>query len=219
VLVVDDEPGIALLLRNVLERNGYYPLTATGWTDAVNQLELGRPHLVLLDLAMPHVGGASLLEFMRVRGYETPVIVVSGNITDEAAEQLQGLGVAAMIHKPFEVTGVMAEVDRAIGTTGQRAETGPPPVEGAPGEAGAPRSDEGDAQVQGAADEDASDAVRRARARRRKRRPRRWVKAARKRLLLHMGAIILATSLVVAGLLGVAHYYSASAGDTEALPR
>ena len=82
-----------------------------------------------------------------------------------------------------------------------------------------PQMDDGDAFSLEAPDEDAADGLGAVWTRRRKRRPRRWVKAARKRLLLHMGAIILATSLVVAGLLGVAHYYAASAVDTEAAPR
>ena len=115
VLVVDDETTIVQVLERILTANGYEALSATHWTDAMDRLEHDQPDLVLLDLAMPHVDGCSLFEFIRDQGYDIPVIVVSAHITDEVAKGLRALGVSAIVWKPFGVSEILAEVERAIG--------------------------------------------------------------------------------------------------------
>ena len=115
VLVVDDDGAIVKLIDYVLKRQGYKPITATYWTDALDALTHGAPDLILLDLSMPTVDGCCLLEFIRDRDNRVPVIVVSGHIDGDTAEKLAGYGVEAFVWKPFRVGDLTDEVERVIG--------------------------------------------------------------------------------------------------------
>lgn len=229
MLVVDDEAAIVLLLQEVLAQYHYVPLAATGWAEALEHLQNDSPDLILLDLAMPHVGGSSLLDFIRKHGYDTPVVVISAHISDKAEGHLKTLGVSALIRKPFEVSDVLNEVRRAIGPgrgpEESSVEAGARSLKESqewtsPGAETASESIQGDRSLpieseDAKSHEELIEPETKRTRRRRRGRERRWVKTARRRLLVHMGGIILAASLVVATLLGVAHYYAASAGDVE----
>ena len=78
VLVVDDDGAIMKLIDYVLKRQGYKPITATYWTDALDALTHGSPDLILLDLSMPTVDGCCVLEFIPDRDNRVPVIISIG---------------------------------------------------------------------------------------------------------------------------------------------
>ena len=115
VLIVDDEEAIVTLIRDVLMNFNYEPLVATRWTEAVDAIANQQPDLILLDLKMPTIDGSSLLEFIRDEGNQVPVIIVSGFITDEVAQNLSKFGVSGFVRKPFKVSQLKEQVDRVLG--------------------------------------------------------------------------------------------------------
>jgi|GEM_PF-1111598 CheY-like chemotaxis protein len=115
VLVVDDDGSIVNLVDHALRLHHYEAVTATHWTDAMKDLEDEKPDLMLLDLSMPTVDGASLLEFIRRSGNRIPVIIISAHINGDTAEELLKLGVEALVPKPFDIHQIIGEIERVLG--------------------------------------------------------------------------------------------------------
>jgi len=110
VLVIDDEPEVADLIREILRAHQYEAIATTQWTDAMDALAHEQPDLMLMDLNMPTIDGLALLKFVREQGYDVPVIVVSGFISDDMRKKLDPLHVCSYVEKPFEVQDLAAEI-------------------------------------------------------------------------------------------------------------
>lgn len=80
VLVVDDDPIVQTLVRNILERAGFDVMTSASGEDALNLIRLGRiPHLALVDINMPPgMDGFTFCEEAHKRVPNLPVIMLSG---------------------------------------------------------------------------------------------------------------------------------------------
>jgi two-component system, OmpR family, response regulator len=85
VLVVDDEPLVAELLRDALTDFGYEVATAATARDALTMALLYRPDVVLLDLVMPGMSGEVALERFQLFDPTLPIVVVSGNQDEDLA--------------------------------------------------------------------------------------------------------------------------------------
>ena len=152
ILVIDDEQDIVDLISEVLARDNYVPIVATKWTEAIEAIGRQSPDLLLLDLKMPTIDGAAILEFIRKEGIDLPVIIVSGFLTDDVMEDLSALGVSAFIRKPFKVSVLRTEIENVIGDVpSQAAEAEEPAPSSEPaGETGPGATGSKDAQVLGA---------------------------------------------------------------------
>ena len=118
VLVVDDEPLIAMALEAALEDVGYRVATAANGQQGLERLAEGpRPDLVLLDMMMPVMNGPAMLAVMAadpaLRGI--PVIVLSS--LPEEAVRARAEGVAAILLKPCAAGEVLDAIARALGGT------------------------------------------------------------------------------------------------------
>ena len=84
ILVVEDEEGLRLLYKEELEAEGYEVLTAGNGREAIQQLETGRPDLVILDIVMPVMDGMEALGFrcLLPRAVQAPIIVTFHMPTD-----------------------------------------------------------------------------------------------------------------------------------------
>jgi two-component system nitrogen regulation response regulator NtrX len=123
ILVVDDEPDIRNLVKEILEDEGYDVEVAEGGAAARQARRLRRPDLVLLDIWMPDVDGISLLkEWHEEGGLETPVIVMSGHGTVETAVEATRLGAYDFIEKPLSMAKLLVTVERAIEAANLRRE-------------------------------------------------------------------------------------------------
>ena len=114
ILTVDDEEALVELIVDILESRNYQVQSATKWMDAIDALSHNKPDLVLLDLKMPTVHGTSILEFIRSEGFEIPVIVVSGFVTDAVTKELYAQGVQGVVKKPFKAQALLEEVERVL---------------------------------------------------------------------------------------------------------
>jgi CheY-like chemotaxis protein len=105
VLVVDDEPQVAWVLRFTLEHEGYRTFTASNGVEAMEELEKHHPKLMVLDLMMPEMDGwAVLKEMMKLPVGERPrVVIVSALTGPDDKEKATALGADAFVPKPFDV--------------------------------------------------------------------------------------------------------------------
>ena len=115
VLVVDDEPDIRELVRDILVDEGYQVEVAANGESARSALRARRPDLILLDIWMPDVDGISLLrEWSERGGVPCPVIMISGHGSVETAVEATRLGAYDFIEKPISLAKLLVTVQRAL---------------------------------------------------------------------------------------------------------
>lgn len=109
ILVVDDEPRVARLTRDYLEKNGFRVLTAADGQSALTIARRDKPDLVILDLMLPHIDGREVCRILR-RESDVPVIMLTA--LSEEIDQVTGLEIGAddYITKPFSVRALVARV-------------------------------------------------------------------------------------------------------------
>lgn len=115
ILVVDDEPDIRDLVREILEDEGYRVSVAENGEAARAAFARGAPDLVLLDIWMPDVDGITLLrEWSSGDGPDCPVVVMSGHGTVETAIEATRLGAHDFVQKPISLARLLAIVGQAL---------------------------------------------------------------------------------------------------------
>ncbi|MGH8598135.1 MAG: sigma-54-dependent transcriptional regulator, partial [Gammaproteobacteria bacterium] len=126
ILVVDDEPDIRILLKEILEDEGYAVAIAENAMQAREARRLRRPDLVLLDIWMPDTDGIALLKEWSDGGQLSgPVIMMSGHGTVETAVEATRLGAYDFIEKPLSIAKLLLTVQRALESANlQRENTG-----------------------------------------------------------------------------------------------
>jgi len=115
ILVVDDEPDIRDLVKDILEDEGHQVATAENGVMAKKLLRERRPQLIFLDIWMPDLDGISLLkEWAESDGLPCPVIMMSGHGTVETAVEATQLGAYAFLEKPLSLAKLLLTVERAL---------------------------------------------------------------------------------------------------------
>src|SRR5690242_2289106 len=90
VLIIDDESSIVEMMSIVLTDEGYRVATATNGEEALEWLSSNRPDLILLDLLMPIMDGATFWENLSVQTDRPPVILVAAHPNiEEIADKLR----------------------------------------------------------------------------------------------------------------------------------
>jgi len=120
VLVVDDDPEIVTFLSTLLELEGIESSVATSAAAALEQLQQGRPDLVLLDIAMPDRDGIDLCKELKrdPRLAEVPVFVVSARPGKDVVERALAAGAEEFIRKPFENAELISRIRVRLSATG-----------------------------------------------------------------------------------------------------
>ncbi len=112
ILVVDDEPRIAEIVRDYLERAGYRVTVAGNGVDALGAARAREPDLVVLDLGLPHMDGAAVTRALRKRS-NVPIIMLTARVDEQ--DRIAGLELGAddYVTKPFSPRELVARV-RAV---------------------------------------------------------------------------------------------------------
>jgi len=117
ILVVDDEPDIRALVKEILEDEGYEVGIAENGSQARDRRRERRPDLVLLDIWMPDVDGITLLkEWSGEDGVKAPVLMMSGHGTVETAVEATRSGAYDFLEKPLSMAKLLLTVERALET-------------------------------------------------------------------------------------------------------
>ena len=124
ILIVDDERDIRELVSGVLGDEGYACRTAADSTSALAAIDERRPSLVLLDVWLhgSEMDGLELLDEIKVREPDLPVIIFSGHGNIDTAVSAVGRGAMDFIEKPFEAERLLLLVERATETERLRRE-------------------------------------------------------------------------------------------------
>ena len=114
ILIVDDEKNYPLILSAVLQEEGYEALTADSGHEALAILERSDVDLVLTDMKMPSMDGIELLEHIKARDPDLPVIMMTAYGTVEKAVEAMQKGAYNYILKPFDNERLIIYVEKAI---------------------------------------------------------------------------------------------------------
>lgn len=114
IMVVDDEPDIRALVKDILEDEGYAVGVAQDGAGARGLLRERTPDLILLDIWMPDIDGISLLQEWVAAGLKAPVVMVSGHGTVESAVEATRLGAFDFIEKPLSLGKLLQTVQKAL---------------------------------------------------------------------------------------------------------
>jgi CheY-like chemotaxis protein len=113
VLVVDDEPVLRILVREILQDEGYAVIEASDGHSMLELLARESPDLVLMDVMMPGLDGPGAYRILRSREDlpAVPVVMMSAAVQPITVDP----SIAAFLHKPFDLTQLVELVTDLIG--------------------------------------------------------------------------------------------------------
>ena len=114
ILIVDDEKNYPPIISTVLEGEGYETLMANSGHQAMGILKNSDVDLVLADLKMPVMNGIELLEQIKTRDPDLPVIMMTAYGTVEKAVEAMQKGAHNFIQKPFDNEQLVIFVKKAV---------------------------------------------------------------------------------------------------------
>jgi DNA-binding response OmpR family regulator len=109
ILVVDDDPAMVGAITALVGTEGHQVITAYDGLTAVRRYREERPDIVLLDLAMPGPDGFTVAGRIRSEG-DAPIVVVSGESSEEAKVRALGIGADDYLVKPFGRAELLARI-------------------------------------------------------------------------------------------------------------
>ncbi len=114
ILVVDDDPGMRQTIAGILEDEGYTVVCADNGRLALVALEQSPPALVVLDMMMAEMDGATFADELVRRGLRPglPLIVVTAD--GRASRRAARIGAEGYLAKPFDLAALVAEVGRHL---------------------------------------------------------------------------------------------------------
>ena len=110
ILVVDDEVNVRKVIKRILA-DFFSVLEAGNGEEALSVIEEQQPDLVITDIKMPQMDGLVLLDNMRDRFPNIPVLAISGYFDDE---EIEGKGFNGFLHKPLQMDELRGLVDENL---------------------------------------------------------------------------------------------------------
>lgn len=114
ILIVDDEANLRRMVAAVLAAEGHATVAAADAEEAVTAMETDEPDAVLLDLALPRTNGLMLLETLRSRWPEVPVVMMSGRASLSDAVRATRIGAFHFLEKPLQPEALLLALDGAV---------------------------------------------------------------------------------------------------------
>lgn len=110
ILLIEDEPRIAQLFNDYLTQRGYKVTAVANGEEALLQMQLVKPRIVILDILLPGMDGLLTLQQLKAKDPSVAVIVSSGFEDDALMKQAEALGACAYLVKPFNLAKLEAAI-------------------------------------------------------------------------------------------------------------
>lgn len=114
ILVVEDDPDVALVLCDWLQAQGHEVATASDGQAALDVLGQQTPDLVFLDIEMPKLSGIEVLKRIKAQWSDMPVIIMTAHGTIGLAVEAMKVGAADFLTKPFKHDQLDAVIAKAL---------------------------------------------------------------------------------------------------------
>ena len=126
ILLIEDEPGLRLTLKDRLRKEGYRVESASDGEAGYSQASGGGFDLIILDLMLPKKSGFDVCRDLRQAGLHTPVLMLTAR--GQMLDKVVGLKIGAddYVTKPFEMVELLARVEALLRRASQHASQRPP---------------------------------------------------------------------------------------------
>ncbi|BDS13477.1 sigma-54-dependent transcriptional regulator [Aureispira anguillae] len=114
ILIIDDEPSIRSVLRDILEMENYEVEEAKDGIDALSKVKKTKFDAAICDIKMPKMDGMELLERVNILSPDTPVIMISGHGNIETAVEAVKKGAFDYISKPPDLNRLLITIRNAL---------------------------------------------------------------------------------------------------------
>ena len=111
VLVADDEPQIASLIKQTLLLDGHFVTVCHDGLEALKAVGSAKYSALVLDILMPRKTGVQVLLDLRNDGDDVPVVLMSSFISDDAKAACEGLERVAFLQKPFGIGDLRSAIE------------------------------------------------------------------------------------------------------------
>jgi CheY-like chemotaxis protein len=115
ILIVDDSSMARMIIQQILDEAGYSYIEASGGAEALATIERESPDLMILDLLMPGMQGTNVLEELKAKKIDIPVIVASADIQDSSKQLCYELGAKSFINKPVRNAELIRTIEEILG--------------------------------------------------------------------------------------------------------
>ena len=114
ILIVDDEPLIRDALAFKLTKEGDYVETAEDGEKAIEILDRERFDVIISDVMMPFISGFELLQILKERGTEAPVLMLTSLNSESAVNKALDLGADDFMTKPFSPKDLSTRIKKLL---------------------------------------------------------------------------------------------------------
>ena len=114
ILMIDDEPDLLDLMKDLLEEKRYQVFCASNGSDGILLNEQKNPDLILLDLRMPEMDGIETLRNIRKHDEKVLVIILTGYGCPDTIRDAVDLNVSEYLSKPFENEDLVSVISKTL---------------------------------------------------------------------------------------------------------
>ena len=114
ILIIEDDPGIQLSLKDEFESEGFDVYSAGDGLTGLEMVEQDSPDLIILDLMLPFLSGYQICKKLRQDGNNVPIIMLT--VKDQEVDKVLGLeyGADDYVTKPFSLRELLARVNALL---------------------------------------------------------------------------------------------------------
>jgi DNA-binding response OmpR family regulator len=125
ILIVDDEPAVAVAIQFLMEQQGHRVMVAQRGEDALDLIYKYKPNLVLLDIMLPGISGWEVCEIIRLNpDYRNiKIVFLTARSTEVEIAKGLALGADAYIKKPFSNDKLVAKVNALLEDAYEKTES------------------------------------------------------------------------------------------------
>ena len=116
ILIIDDNPDIRNIIRDLISESGYKTRVAANYNQALKEIDKKLPDVAIIDVKLDKGDndGIELLSHIKKKNKDIPVIIISGHANKEMAIKSLKNGAFEFIEKPFDQDRLMNFVNRAV---------------------------------------------------------------------------------------------------------
>jgi CheY-like chemotaxis protein len=114
ILVADDDPQITKLYREALGTLGHLVSTVQNGGEALRTLESGSFALLITDYHMPGLSGLQVVQELRRRRLQTPVLLVSSHLPEDVRSACAADPLVSLMEKPFSLEELREAIEQAV---------------------------------------------------------------------------------------------------------
>jgi CheY-like chemotaxis protein len=115
ILLIDDSETQRAQVRALLENAGHSVMDASSGGEGMNKLISSQPECVVLDMVMPGMDGFKVMKSMKEQNFNTPIIVLSADVSQETLERCRHAGAKAYVPIPVEEKELISTVNQVLG--------------------------------------------------------------------------------------------------------